>query len=532
MAGLRFFVGGLMHEANRFSPVPTPRIDFAAWGDDPHRALVPAQAAQAVFGYGDLLQAVAAAGHHAVQGAYFVAGPSAPVSAQDFAALADAVVASLQQALAGAARIDGVLLFLHGAMVAEGCDDCEGELLARLRAAAGTRVLPTGVLLDLHGNATPAMCRAADALLACREYPHTDFGMRAAELVGLVAGIAQGQARPWMRLARLPMSGLLPTDNAPAQALLQAMAQAETQPGVLSVSVFHGFAWSDHADVGASVLLVGRGEVPRAHALMQGIATRFAQACDAYWQANPLLGVDGALDLALRPPDAGATGPVVLADRSDNPGGGGSGETTWLLHALARRRGQLKAGAALGMIHDPAAVAQAHALGEGAVASFALGGRHAASGAPFMARMRVLRCRTDARQRIFGVGPWQPLGRSAALQLLPDEEAPDTAGEGGLVVIVNDARTQTFSRHVFSEHGVEPSALGLLVVKSTSHFLRDFAPLAREVVFCDAPGAASEDLRGLPFSRVPRPLWPLDDMPLVQRGALAAPGQRLPGRDW
>jgi microcystin degradation protein MlrC len=526
MTRLRYFVAGLMHEANRFSPVPTPLAAFAAWGGKSGHALAATQAADAVFGYGDLLQAVHAAGGEAVQGAYYVAGPSAPVSAGVFKTLCDALAASLQQALADGGRIDGVLLFLHGAMVAEGCDDCEGTLLARLREVTAPRALPTGVLLDLHGNATPAMCHGADVLLACREYPHTDFGVRAAELVALISGIAARQCRPWMRLARLPMAGLLPTDGAPGQAVLQAMAQAEGVPGVLSVSVFHGFAWSDHAHVGASVLLVGQGDVPQAQTLMQGLATQFAQSCDAHWRAHPVCSVDEALDQALSPPAADAIGPVVLADRSDNPGGGGSGDTTWLLHALQQRG---VGGAALGPFHDPAAVAQAHSLGVGAVARFNLGGAHATSGPPFAARMRVLCCRSDARQRIFGTGPWEPLGCSAALQVCGEG---DGTGSLGLIVIVNQTRTQTFSRHVFTEHGLDPTALQLLVVKSTSHFLRDFAPLARAVVFCDAPGAASEDLRSLPFSRVPRPLWPLDEMALAQRGALAGPAQCFPGRDW
>lgn len=39
--------------------------------------------------------------------------------------------------LAGAEGCDGALIELHGAMAAEGCEDADGEILARLRAILG-----------------------------------------------------------------------------------------------------------------------------------------------------------------------------------------------------------------------------------------------------------------------------------------------------------------------------------------------------------------------------------------------------------
>jgi microcystin degradation protein MlrC len=290
--------------------------------------------------------------------------------------------------------------------------------------------------------------------------------------------------------------------------MLDAMDAAEREPGVRSVSVFHGFAWSDHPEVGAGVLIVADPDAPDTRALADGLARQFAAACDAFLAANPLRDTDAALAHALCLADGPGTGPVVVADRGDNPGAGGAGDTTWLLHALHQRA---VAGAALAMLHDTDAVAQAHRLGTGAQGAFRLGGRHALSGPPFEATMRVLACRSDVRQRAFGTGPWDPIGASAALQVV-------TPGHGaGPVVIVSTRRTQVFSRHVFSAHGIDPLAQRVLVVKSTSHFLADFAPLAREVVFCDPPGPTGEDLRPLGLRRVPRPLWPLDDLPLPLR---------------
>ncbi|WP_397535615.1 M81 family metallopeptidase [Roseateles sp.] len=510
---MRFFVAGMFHESSVFSPVSTGRASFSAWGDGEREPIDPIGAGQQVLGYGDLLDAVARSGHQALQGPHFEAQPAAPTDAATFADLSERIAASLSRAVADQANggVQAVLLFLHGAQVAAGEDDCEGALLARLRQVPGAQDLPIGVLLDLHGNATAAMVRHASVLVACREYPHTDFGERARHLSELVARTANGEVQPRMWLWQLPMAGLLPTQEPEGQQLLAEMAQAQARPGVLSVSVFHGFAHADHADACASVVLVldtrhGMHEEDSAWAIAEPLASRFARACETFAQAHPLMGTEAALTQARLAFDLRG-GPVVLADRGDNAGAGGAGDTTHLLHALLKdhvRRpwpGML----AVAMIHDPAAVQQAHALGVGGEAEFELGGHCAGSGEPVRRRMRVRACRCDARQLLFGGPLWQPLGDSALLEL------------DGVHIVVNSIRQQVFGAQVFSEHGLVPAACSLLVVKSTNHFQAGFSSMASHTVLSDPPGATGEDLSVYPWTRLRRPLWPLDALPLQER---------------
>jgi len=510
---MRFFVAGMFHESSVFSPVPTGRASFSAWGDGEREPIDPLGAGQQVLGYGDLLDAVTRSGHQALQGPHFEAQPAAPTDAATFADMRERIAAGLARALADEANggVQAVLLFLHGAQVAVGEDDCEGALLARLRQFPGTRDLPIGVLLDLHGNATAAMVRHASVLVACREYPHTDFGERARHLVGIVDRAARGQVQPRMRRWQLPMAGLLPNQEPEGQQHLAEMALAQARAGVLSVSVFHGFAHADHGDACASVVLVldarhGMPDGDAAWAIAEPLANRFAQACETFAQAHPLMGIDAALTQARQAFDLRG-GPVVLADRGDNAGAGGAGDTTHLLHALLKdhvRRpwpGML----AVAMIHDPAAVHQAHALGVGGEAEFNLGGHCVGSGEPVRRRMRVRASRSDARQLLFGGPLWQPLGDSALLEL------------DGVHIVVNSIRQQVFGAQVFSEHGLDPAACALLAVKSTNHFQAGFSSMASHTVLCDPPGATGEDLSVYPWTRLRRPLWPLDALPLQAR---------------
>jgi microcystin degradation protein MlrC len=496
---MRIFVGGLSHEASVFSPISTPRASFAGWGDGERPPVAALEADRIIYGYGDLVAAAAFAGHDVVQGAFYEAEPSAPPSAQDFHYFVERVVASFERAMAFA-NIDAVLLFQHGAQVAAGIDDGESVLLRRLRQAMGPRRIPIGTLLDLHGNATQEMVRQSDVIIACREYPHTDFRVRAAELVELTTAAARREIDPRMQLWQLPMSGLLPTDGPMAQKLLARMASTVETSGVLSVSVFHGFPASDHPDAGASILLVTDGKLVDGWALARPLADLFATACDAYLEEHPYIDADAAVREALAAPRG--VGPVVIADRGDNPGGGGSGDATWLLHAIIQAK---VSGAAFALIHDPVAVARAHELGEGQIGDFRVGGRAALSGAPVVGQMYVAACRSGVRQQICGTELWQSLGRSALLEY------------EGVGIVVNEVRQGTFSHHAFEQHGIEANKCSILALKSTSHFRAGFANLASRIIECDPPGTTGEDLRAYSFKRLARPHWPLDTMPLAER---------------
>lgn len=183
---LRVFVAGISHETNSFSPLPTSMRSFETDCAYVPPALAMRDIALAFPGYGDAIRTVTGKGDHPVEGPCFFAQPSAPCSASVFARLRDAIL----DALRDAGPIDIVLLALHGAMVAEGVGDCEGDLLMAVRALVGPE-MPVGVILDLHGNVGARMIDSGAMLVGVKEYPHSDYALRVNELYAMLVDMAR-----------------------------------------------------------------------------------------------------------------------------------------------------------------------------------------------------------------------------------------------------------------------------------------------------------------------------------------------------
>jgi microcystin degradation protein MlrC len=482
---MKLFVAGLMHETNSFSPIPTTRESFDSTclvrpaklaAGDPAFAQLDTYPA-----YGEILRQAIRRGDTVAQGLAAFAMPSAPAPAALYAELKAAIL----EDLAAAMPVDAVLLMLHGAQLAEGCDDCAGDLTAAIRALAGPRV-SIGVELDLHGFASDRLLAASDICLACKEYPHDDFDARAVQLYDLVARHVAGEIAPVQVRVKAPMLAMHRPTRQPMRGLVDRTNALE-QGSVLAVSLLHGFPWADTPEAGACVVVVCNGDAERAHSLAEELAAAFfAQRNEVIGRLTPL-----AVALSTR---ADRPGPVVLADGADNPGGGCASDSTFLMHALrgtARRAG-------IAIVWDPDAVTAAQTAGVGACYRGAIGGRHGAfSGPPFTGRIRVLALADDVRQGGFFERAGEARG-AAALQI------------DGLVVIVSGRRQQCVSPDAFTQFGIDPAALDLIVVKSSQHFHAGFAPIAGAIVHCDAPGALSQDFAGFPYRRIPRPIWPLD----------------------
>ena len=163
----------------------------------------------------------------------------------------DEILADLERAM----PVDMVLLSLHGAMAADGYDDCEGDLLAGVRAVVGADV-PVGAELDLHCHLTPAMVANATAMITFKEYPHIDFADRAEELFDIIAATAEGKVRPHMALYDCQMIGVYPTTAEPMRSFVDRVKGLEGKDGVLSISIGHGFPWGDVPDLGTRLLVV------------------------------------------------------------------------------------------------------------------------------------------------------------------------------------------------------------------------------------------------------------------------------------
>lgn len=498
---MRIFLAALAHETNTFSPIPTTRQSFAE-GLLHHRGDAATLAKAREFaGYTDVLDLARARGDECIAGLCAWAQPGGPLPRADYEELRDELLADLR----AAGKVDFVFLVLHGAMVAQGFYwDCEGDILRRVRAIVGDST-PVGALLDLHGNVSDGMVADGAILVACKEYPHIDYPQRAAELYEQLARASRGGSRPRTLKQSVPMLGIMGTTEEPMRSFVRRMQDCERQPGIVSVSAMHGFPWSDTPYTSAAMLVVYDAVHPGADEAAGRLARELSLEFFSLRGSSPAkrVPIEEALDAAELESRRIGDRPVVIADGSDNPGGGAAGDSTFMLRALLERG---ISNAALGMIWDPESVALATAAGAGREVVLDIGGKHGPmSGEPLHAKAVVLACREAASQRGFGE--------------LHDELGPCAAVRvRGVDVVLNSIRQQVFSPDCFTELGIDPASKRFVVVKSTQHFRAHFDAIAGATVYCDAPGALNANLAALPYRNLHRPMWPLDQTEL---GALA-----------
>jgi microcystin degradation protein MlrC len=486
---MRLFTASLATESNSFSPIPTNRESYEAafyYPPGRHPEHSPRHTTAPLYvGRRRARQE----GFELIEGSCFWAEPSAPTARADYEAMRDEILDQLKAAM----PVDGVLLGLHGAMIAYGYDDAEGDILERVRAIVGREAV-IGVELDPHCHLTERRVRLADVIILYKEYPHTDFVERAEELVTLVLKTIRGEIRPVMSLYDCGMSDLFPTSREPGRSFVDKMKSLEGRDGVLSVSLCHAYAQGDVPEHGTRVLVVTNDAKAKADALARELAEE-VRAKRGTW-APPYLSLDEAIDAAYAEPQ----GPVVVADPSDNAGGGAASDNTNVIRRLIERDCR---DACLGPVWDPIAVQFCLASGVGATFALRFGGKASAtSGAPVDAEVTVIGLKRNGEQS-FGASR-VPMGDAAGIRI---------GGPGGLEVSLLSHRTQALGLEIFNSVGIDLAAKRYVGVKSTNHFYAAFGPIASKVLYCDGGGPSPLDLRKYPYRKIPRPMWPHDELP-------------------
>lgn len=492
---MRIAVGQLWQETNTFNPLKTTRADFDQFGVSHGDELVRRMADTNEMG--GFIQSLRAWPEQPeiVGLVRLPAWPGGIVTAETFAW----ILAEFRAAVSGALPLDGVLLALHGAMVAEEHPDLEGEVLAATRQIIGT--VPLVATLDLHANVTRKMVEAADALVLFHTAPHIDVfetGERAARLLRrmLVDG-----ARPVTAFEKLPL--VVPAERANTQdpasvsfAFRQRLQELEQTPGILSAGLATVQPWLDIPELGSAVVVVADGQAGNVNP--RQVCRELAEEV---WRRRKeylphLVPVDEAVQRAHEIND----GLVVLSDSADATTSGAPGDSTWLLRELLKYN--WPRGALVPMV-APQVVEQATALREGAALRTAIGG--------------VRDCRfsqpveIDARIEQLFRAEFILSGHLA--KNLPVDMGPSAVLRCGDVhICVTSKSGPHFAPEFFRSAGFDPFAACVLVAKSPCGFRAAYAERARRIIVVRAPGCAPADFWHYPYQNIPRPLWPWDEM--------------------
>jgi microcystin degradation protein MlrC len=479
---MRIAVAGFLHESHSFAPRPTEWVNFLTPGGLPAlqrpAAMMDGLKGTSTCAWGGISEAMKHGASIAPLGWCF-ANPAGPVTREAFERISAMIVDALSVALEEA-PLDGIFLDLHGAMVSDDYPDAEGELMRRVRAAAGS--IPVAITLDPHANMTRQMAELADVVVPYRTYPHVDMlavGSRAMAL--LIRRIQRGS--PWAMAFR-ELDFLIPITSQCTMVEPMAGVMAERlalEAGVVELAYCFGFPYADFPGCGQAIAAyaeTAEAASEAAEALAKAIRAREASFAGAVQPADAA--VAEAMRLA-----AGSDKPVVIADTQDNPGGGGHGDTTGLLAELIAQDAQ---GAVLAPMNDAESAAACHAAGEGATITLELGGK--SDGVPLTVT-GVVEKLGDGRFTLTGpMGKGNPadLGPSALLRI------------GGVRVVIVSRKMQAHDQSIFLQLGVEPAAQKILAVKSSVHFRAHFQPIAAAVLVAAAPGPVVADPATLPFT--------------------------------
>ncbi|MFY1893891.1 M81 family metallopeptidase [Achromobacter xylosoxidans] len=478
---MKIFSGSLATETNTFSPIPTGLSAYRARGyypagQHPDRMQMfsgPLWAAR---------QRAQGKDWTLIEGMTAGATPAGLTTRHAYETLRDELLDDLRRA----GKVDIALFGLHGAMVADGYDDCEGDLLRRAREIVGPDTV-IGAELDPHCHLTDAMVNNADFLVCFKEYPHTDILDRAYDLVDLCVARAEGRIKPTRAVFDCEMISIMHTSREPMRGFVDRLLAMEGKEGVLSVSIAHGFPWGDTPDMGSKVLVYTDGDAGQAERLARALGEEIIGFRDQL--APPYPGADEALDQAL----ALADFPVVLADSADNAGGGAPSDATFILERVLARGIQ---DVATGPFWDPVAVQLCFEAGQGAQIKLRIGGKVApVSGQPLDLACEIVALKRDAVMT----------GLAGTPALLGDVAVVRSQG---VTIVMTTNRTQAMDTDLFTQFSVDLGAMKLVIPKSSQHFYASYSKLGRHVIYVETPGAITQDYNALPFTKRKLPKWP------------------------
>jgi microcystin degradation protein MlrC len=494
--GARIAIGGFMLESNGHAPTAT-RDQFESYGIFEGQALLdelaqPAPRAPACLSG---FKAAMDAGKPWVALPLYSAnaGASGPADQNYF----DEVVARMTAYLSAVMPLDGVYLSLHGAATATVDVDPDGTLLEAVRAIIGPDI-PLIATFDLHANISTKMARMADMLIGYRTNPHVDMAERGAEAAFAMQAMLGG-ARPRCGFVKLPMIPPSTSQNTAFGPFKDAIAygQAKLDHEILNVSIASGFTSGDTPKNGLAVLVYARHSQHEADAAAKDLAS-FIWNSRERWQVN-LTSLDEAVSMA-KAAGEGTREPLLFADVADNPGGGGRGNTMYILRAFVEADVQ---GCVVGIIFDPALAAEAHGLGVGTKFRARFNREETQEFSEKFEADAVVENLSDGTlvgRRGIAAGRTVTLGPTALLRI------------GGVQVAVVSQRRQLAEPMMVEHLGIDLARVRSLVVKSRGHFragFDEFFPNER-IIEVDVPGLTTVVLSRVPWKNVPRPIWPLD----------------------
>lgn len=403
--------------------------------------------------------------------------PGGQVERKTYEAFKEIFLTRLQAAL----PLNGLYLDMHGAMNVEGMDDAEADWYEAARAVVGANCL-ISASYDLHGNISQRIIDALDMLTAYRTAPHVDTEETRIKAFNMLIHCLKENIRPeklW-----LPVPIILPgertsTEYEPTKSLYASLQNVDQVAGILDASILVGYVWADEPRSTASIVLTGTDK--------KAMETEAKKLAQHYWNLRenfnfsvPAGSIDDCINWALESPHKG----IFISDSGDNPTAGGVGDRADFLERLFTLKVE---DAVLGGIADAPATEVCYQAGVGSEVTIQLGGSLDGSSQALTVTGQVLFLDdvSESRERI------------AVVQ------------SRGIKIVISHTRRPFHHEADFLRLGINPRLHKMTVVK-VGYLVPDLKRIAGDIFLALSPGVVDQAIERLPFTRVKRPVYPLD----------------------
>lgn len=493
---MRIVTGAISHETSTFTTVPTTWANYEEHFGYVRGADVLTKFRGSNVPTGGFIAGAEAHSFELIPTIFAEPHPSGPTPRPIF----DLILNEMLQRMAEARPFDGVLLELHGAMVAEGIDDGEGHILAAVRDLVGPDI-PIVAQLDIHSNVSQRMVQMADVLIGRETYPEIDMAERGKECADVLVRMLTGGLRPTMALHQIPLVWGMNqvTAHSPMKEAIAELHRIEAQPGVICGSIATCYPLADVPDMGASVYIVTDNDQALAQKYADELAAWIFERRAAWQLFMP------STKVALAQAEAAGKYPVIFADRHDNTGGGSPGDSTGMLQTF------VDAGlrdACILYIVDPEAIALCHQAGAGATLTLDVGGKSTpVQGKPVRLTVEVVAI-SDGRFIYDG-----PMYAGLEGNMGPSAHIRSRLPSGGsLHVLLVTQREQPYDTAFARSLGLDPRRMRYIGVKSAAHFRAGFESWAGNIIPVSEPGVHNPASGALPFKKLGRKVYPFDNI--------------------
>ena len=481
---------GIYHESNTFVTTPTVIDDFRN-GKYLKGESIRKEYQNAHNEIGGMLEVLDKEGIEAIPLLFASATPGGTISAETYNFILQETLEELKKVL----PIDACLVIPHGAGVSEEFPDMDGHWLSKVREIVGDKIPIIGTL-DLHANVSELMVASTNALVAYKQNPHVDMRQRGVESAKLLVNLLNGKTKPVQALVQVPLAISIEqqlTANEPCISLYAYANQLSAEPGILALSIQHGFPYADVHEMGTSIIVVADGDYEKALSV--------AKKLEAYIlnHKNSFVGKKNDIPSALNLINDSVK-PVCLLDMGDNVGGGGPANNSCILEAFE----ESKKYKYFVCIYDPQAVIDASSHQQGEQFELKVIGTGKDGLKPLKLNVKLLRI-TD--------GTFQESNprHGGQINFRMGKTVVVSTNEGG-VIMITSLRVMPFSLQQLISQGVVPSEFDAIVAKGVNAPIAAYAPVCPTIIQVNTPGVTQADMTLFDYQQRRKPLFPFENV--------------------